>query len=62
MRRFAEDLAMSGSPARAFVMDVAHSGGALKVLEINGINSSGFYEADVDGLVASLSALAQEIW
>lgn len=62
VRRFAEDLAMGWSPARAFVMDVAHSGGALKVLEINGINSSGFYEADVDGIVASLSALAQEIW
>ena len=34
-------------PAKAFVIDVAETNEGLKVIEINNINSAGFYEADV---------------
>ncbi len=58
---FAQDAARLWCPARAHVMDVARlATGELRIIEFNGINSSGFYDASISDIVATLSALAQE--
>ena len=51
---FAEDAAAVWSPARAFVLDIATVDENLFILEFNGINSAGFYRADVGRLVSDL--------
>ncbi|MBW3622543.1 MAG: ATP-grasp domain-containing protein [Armatimonadetes bacterium] len=43
------------SPAEVFVMDIAESGGRLRLLEINGFNSAGFYAAEVRKIVRDVS-------
>ena len=45
-------------PERAFVMDVAWSQGALRIIECNGLHSSGLYAANISALVRAMSALA----
>lgn len=60
---FAEARAQTWSPDRAFVMDIAKlADGSYKIVELNGINSCGFYAADVTRFVESLSALASDIY
>jgi hypothetical protein len=44
-------------PAQAFVMDVCMHEGQWKIVEINCINTSGFYKADVQRLLMSLERL-----
>ena len=41
-------------PDKAFVIDVAMTHGGPKIIEINCMNSAGFYEADLDLLVEAL--------
>lgn len=41
-------------PNEAFVMDVADTPDGLRVIEVNNLNSSGFYKADLGRLVESL--------
>lgn len=46
-------------PDRAFVLDIAMlPTGELKVIEINNLNSAGFYHCDVQKIVAKLDALS----
>jgi hypothetical protein len=47
VKRFAEQLIASRSPAPVVVMDIGRSGNELFVVEFNGACSSGFYAADV---------------
>ncbi len=54
---FAEVMARRFSPAEVFVMDVALSGGALYVIELNCFNGAGFYEANISSVVAAVSAI-----
>lgn len=42
------------TPNRAFVMDVATTDDGLKIVELNCINCSGFYEADIQKIVMEL--------
>lgn len=57
--KFASTCAKTWHPARAYVMDIARmEDGTLRVIEFNGINSSGFYAADIPAIIASLSMLA----
>ena len=51
---FAEKYASIWSPHRAYVMDVADTPEGLKIIEVNNLNSSGFYAADVQKLVNSI--------
>ncbi len=44
-------------PANAFVMDIAITPNGMKVIEINNINSAGFYAADCQKIVAALEDL-----
>jgi hypothetical protein len=54
---FATDLAQRWSPQRAFCLDVCETEAGLRVVEINTINSSGFYAADMQKLVLALDGL-----
>jgi hypothetical protein len=56
--RFAQDCVDTWSPNRAFCLDVADTPGGLKVLEINAINSSGFYACDMGKFVNAINAMS----
>ncbi len=45
------------SPQKAFCLDVCEIPGGLKIVEINSINSAGFYAADMQKLVMALDGL-----
>jgi hypothetical protein len=45
------------NPVRAFCLDVCDTPNGLRIVEINTINSAGFYAADVQKLVMSLDGL-----
>lgn len=54
---FALETAQIWSPADAYVMDVADTGDALQVIEVNNINSAGWYAANMGKLVTDLEDL-----
>ena len=56
---FAKQMVDLWQPARAFVIDVAKTALGFKVIEINNINSSGFYKADVYAIVKAIKELEQ---
>lgn len=45
------------TPARAFVLDVAETPDGFRIVEINSINSAGFYEADCAKLVDAIESM-----
>lgn len=57
---YAESCADIWTPADAFVLDVAIVGdGRMKIVEVNCLNSAGFYAADVGKLVEALERLGE---
>ena len=46
-------------PAAAFVMDIADTPDGLKVIEINNINSSGFYAADPQKIIIAIEEMVK---
>ena len=57
--RFARECAAIWSPNDAFVLDVADTADGLEIIEINNLNSAGFYKADMQKLVFALNALSE---
>ncbi|MCC7247089.1 MAG: ATP-grasp domain-containing protein [Lysobacter sp.] len=57
MDRFVERAIADWQPHRAFVIDVCDTPEGPRIVEINTINSAGFYAGDVQRLVAALEAL-----
>lgn len=55
---YGERMAALWSPDRAFVLDVALVDGYPAIVEINCINSAGFYAADVSKLVQALDGMS----
>jgi hypothetical protein len=51
---FAKDRIKEWQPHDAFVIDVADTSDGMKVVEINTLNSCGFYAADIDRLILAL--------
>ncbi len=51
---YAEQAARLWQPDRAFVLDIALTSNGPKIIEINSINSAGFYDADLEALVDAL--------
>lgn len=51
---YAAAQAQHWSPCEAFVLDIADTPAGLKILEAGNLNSAGFYEADLQKLVAAL--------
>lgn len=54
---FVQECADTWCPNRAFCLDVAETPDGLKVLEINAINSSGFYACDMGKFVHAINGL-----
>ena len=54
---FAQQMVDSWQPDRAFVIDVAEAEGEQKIVEINCINSAGFYDIDMRAVVMALEDL-----
>jgi len=54
---FAAHMIHAWQPAPAFVIDIADTDNGFKVIEINNINSAGFYAADCQKIVAALEDL-----
>jgi hypothetical protein len=54
---FAQRMVGLWEPARAFVLDVAVTPAGLRVIEINNINSAGFYACDVSKIVQAVEAM-----
>ena len=52
---FAKKVVSGWTPASVFVLDVARTEGAWKIVECNCFNGSRFYSADVERLVAAVS-------
>lgn len=54
---FSERMANIWSPDRVYVLDVADTPEGLKIIEINNLNSAGFYAADMNKLVIALESM-----
>lgn len=54
IHKFAEKMADIYSPHRAYVMDVASTPEGLKIIEVNNLNSAGFYAGDVQRIVFAI--------
>lgn len=52
--KFAYKMLDIWQPDRAFVLDIAVTNEGEKVIEINNINSSGFYKSDISKIVAAI--------
>jgi len=57
--RFARIMIQRWRPAQAFVMDIADTPDGLKVIEINNINSSGFYACDPQKIIMGIEDLVR---
>lgn len=55
--KFSNEMAAIWSPEKAFALDIGLVGDALKVIEINCFNSSGFYASDVNKIVKAVSGV-----
>lgn len=55
---FAQRMADTYSPSRAYVLDICLYQGEWKVVEINCINSAGFYDANMNKLLNALEAMS----
>lgn len=56
---YAAGLAELWHPADAYALDIAKTPDGLKVIEINNINSAGFYGADVQQIIMAITELEQ---
>lgn len=55
--QFVQAMIAIWQPHRAFVIDVCDTPNGLRIVEINTINSAGFYAGDIQRLVAALETL-----
>jgi hypothetical protein len=55
--RFAERCAAAWSPDRAYVLDVALTPEGFRILEVNNLNSAGWYRCDLNRLVIALEEM-----
>jgi hypothetical protein len=55
--RFVEETAAIWTPIEAFVMDIADTREGYKIIEVNNLNSAGFYAGDMQKLVMALEDL-----
>lgn len=60
-RSFAQQMIDIWCPSRGFVIDVALTDDGYKMVEINGLNSAGFYAIDVQKLIEAIEGMHYEI-
>ncbi len=58
--QFAGKLARGWEPERAYVMDIARTPNGLKLIEINNINSAGFYDCDIGKIVEAIEGMWED--
>ncbi len=58
--KFAQDMADMWCPNHAFTLDVCETENGMKIVEINSINSSGFYACDMGKFVAAIERLDEK--
>lgn len=51
---FGEEAAQEWSPADAYCLDIADTPEGLRIIEVNNLNSAGFYAADMNKLVMAI--------
>tara|TARA_B100000745_G_scaffold297916_2_gene245616 strand:- start:508 stop:1311 length:804 start_codon:yes stop_codon:yes gene_type:complete len=54
---FVEKMIGRYTPAIAYVLDIAKTANGCKIIEVNSINSSGFYAADVQKIIMAIEEL-----
>ncbi len=54
---FADDRASEWSPNEAYVLDVAETPEGMKIVEVNNLNSAGFYKGDMQKLLHAIEGL-----
>lgn len=54
---FARERVAQWSPSKAFVLDIAETSEGFKVLELNAINSAGFYACDMGKFIDAINSL-----
>ncbi len=59
IKYFAQLAADAWCPNEAFVLDVAETPNGLRIVEVNNLNSAGFYKADMQRLVKALAGLVE---
>jgi hypothetical protein len=57
---FTQNMVDLWQPARAFVLDVADTPNGLKVIEINNINSAGYYACNISRIVQAMENMGYE--
>lgn len=57
---FAKEMIQEWTPDRAFVLDIAITDEGMKIIEVNNINSSGFYKADVGKFIMAIEDMKFE--
>jgi hypothetical protein len=55
--KFAHECASIWAPNDAFVLDVADTPNGLKIMEVNNLNSAGFYKGDMQKLILALESM-----
>lgn len=60
LERYVQERIEQWQPHRAFVLDVATTVEGFKIIEVNSVSSSGFYECDVRKIVEALEELEAE--
>jgi hypothetical protein len=55
--KFAKNMLDIYQPAKAFVLDIAITLFGPKIIEVNNINSSGFYASNIEAVVVALNKL-----
>lgn len=57
---FLASLFLKWTPSDSFVIDVAEVNGKYKIIEVNNINSSGFYGADIEKIIKAMIVSYEE--
>lgn len=60
--KFAQDMVNLWQPNRAFTLDVCETPEGMKIVEINSINSSGFYACDMGKFVNAIEELDKKYY
>jgi hypothetical protein len=57
VKEYAEKVINAWQPSLAYALDIAETVDGLKIIEINNINATGFYKANVSSIVKALNKL-----
>ena len=56
-QEYVKNMIQIWTPAKAFVLDIASTPYGYKVIEINNINTAGFYDANVGKLIEAIEVM-----